>query len=231
MHRTISTSSTLGSTSTSTARINTAQEVNTRERAAGPGEPAWQRLLRRSRRRLLKESTAQRNTNPLSARFWRVVNRVPQERLGQPVAYRLCPGENVLPFAQPDAAVLEAGGLPDQEPLGDAVSTRASVIRPAIIPTRTPAATACPAGRKSRPQHRGDRPGRLVHLRPDPHSPHRGLAGDAGQLASASCSGRTASSTPTRRSICRRRGVTKTARLKAGQAKARHLMLKYRLGV
>ena len=36
----------------------------------------------------------------------------------------------------------EPGGLPDQKPLGDTVSRQRSVIRPATIPTRTPAATA-----------------------------------------------------------------------------------------
>ena len=60
---------------------------------------------------LLKELEARRSTNPLSSRFWRIVNPGRKNSLGQPVAYRLCPGENVLPFAQPGAAVLQRGGF------------------------------------------------------------------------------------------------------------------------
>ena len=33
--------------------------------------------------------------------------------MGQPVAYRLCPGERPRPFALPGASRLETGGIPD----------------------------------------------------------------------------------------------------------------------
>ena len=41
---------------------------------------------------MLTETSAQRNTNPVSARFWRVVNESRKNDLGGSVAYRLCPG-------------------------------------------------------------------------------------------------------------------------------------------
>ena len=70
---------------------------------------------------LAKESQAGRNTNPASSRFWRIVNPGRKNAMGRPVAYRLCPGETTLPFAQPGASLAEAGGVPDPQPLGDAV--------------------------------------------------------------------------------------------------------------
>ena len=126
---------------------NTAQEVNTRSVPSGPENPHGNAFFAEVTP-LSKESAAQRNTNPLSARFWRVVNASRKNELGGPVGYRLCPGENVLPHAQPTAAVLEAGGLPHQEPLGDPVPARGALSRPANTPTRTPAATGSPNGRR-----------------------------------------------------------------------------------
>ncbi len=89
---------------------NTVHEVNTRSVPAGPDNPHGNAFFAESTP-LRKESEAQRRTNPLSARFWRVVNPGRENVMGQPVAYRLCPGENVLPFAQPGAAVLQRAGF------------------------------------------------------------------------------------------------------------------------
>ena len=51
---------------------------------------------------LVKESNwPHGDTSPASARFWRVVNPSKKNELGGAVGYRLCPGENVLPYAQP----------------------------------------------------------------------------------------------------------------------------------
>jgi primary-amine oxidase len=89
---------------------NVVQEVNTRSVDAGPENPHGNAFFA-DVTPLTNESGAQRNTNPLSSRFWRVVNDSRKNELGRPVAYRLCPGENVLPYALPSAAVLKRAGF------------------------------------------------------------------------------------------------------------------------
>src|SRR5262249_29428918 len=84
---------------------NSVQEVNTRSVPEGQENPHGN-AFRAEVTPLLKESAARRNTNPLTSRFWRIVNPRHENGLGGPVSYRLCPGENVSPFAQPCAAVL-----------------------------------------------------------------------------------------------------------------------------
>jgi primary-amine oxidase len=54
---------------------------------------------------LRSESEAARDIDPLSARSWFVVNPTRQNAWGQPVAYRLIPGENVRTFAQPGSSL------------------------------------------------------------------------------------------------------------------------------
>ena len=54
---------------------------------------------------LRSEGQAQRILDPLAGRFWKIVNPSVLNRLGEPVAYKLMPGENVLPFAGPEASV------------------------------------------------------------------------------------------------------------------------------
>ena len=160
---------------------NTVQEVNTREPAGRSREPVQQRLHRRRRRRCSKESQARRNTNPASARFWRVVNPGRKNAMGQPVAYRLCPGETTLPFAQPGASLLKRAAFltrnlwvtpfdPEERfPAGE-------------YPNQNPGGDGLPRWTKADRELSRPRPGRLVHLRPDPHPPARGLAGDAGRV-------------------------------------------------
>ncbi len=84
---------------------NSAQEVNTLSVPPGPENPHGNAFFAQATP-LLTEAAAQRNTNPLSSRFWRLVNEARKNDLNGPAGYRLCPGENVLPFAQPDAAIL-----------------------------------------------------------------------------------------------------------------------------
>ena len=61
---------------------------------------------------LASEARAQRILDPLAGRFWKIVNPSVRNRLGEPVAYKLMPGENVLPFAQrPEAAVTRRAGF------------------------------------------------------------------------------------------------------------------------
>jgi primary-amine oxidase len=118
---------------------NTVQEVNMRGLPAGPENPFNSAFIAETRP-LLKELEAQRTTNTPSARFWRVVNPERKNAMGQPVAYRLCPGENTLPYALPGSSLVKratfltrnlwvtpfdpherfpAGEYPNQNPGGD----------------------------------------------------------------------------------------------------------------
>jgi primary-amine oxidase len=54
---------------------------------------------------LSRELEAQQVIDPLRARNWKVVNPSVTNTFGQPVAYKLLPGENVLPFAHPEASI------------------------------------------------------------------------------------------------------------------------------
>jgi primary-amine oxidase len=89
---------------------NTVYEVNTRSVPPGPENPHGNAFVAEATP-LLKELKARRTTDLRTSRFWRVVNDGRKNAMGQPVAYRLWPGENVLPFAQPSAAVLKRAGF------------------------------------------------------------------------------------------------------------------------
>jgi primary-amine oxidase len=89
---------------------NSAQEVNTRGVPSGPENPYGNAFVAEVTP-MPTESTARRDTDPLAGRFWRVVNASRKNELGGPVAYRLCPGENGLPHAQPTAAILKRAGF------------------------------------------------------------------------------------------------------------------------
>ncbi len=52
-----------------------------------------------------RESQAQRNVSPATARRFRVENRSRRNRIGDAVSYEFVPGENVLPMQQPDASI------------------------------------------------------------------------------------------------------------------------------
>ena len=104
--------------------------------------------FRPMRRRLETELEARRRTDSRSARWWEIVNPSVRHRLGEPVGYRLLPGENAVPFAQPDAPVSKRAGLHHRAPVGDAVRAGASATRPATTPTSTPAGPGCRSGRR-----------------------------------------------------------------------------------
>jgi primary-amine oxidase len=89
---------------------NTVEEVNVRGVPPGPENPYHSAYLAEATP-LLKESIAQRKVDPSSARFWRVVNPELKNKMGQPTAYRICPGETARPYAQPDAPILERAGF------------------------------------------------------------------------------------------------------------------------
>jgi primary-amine oxidase len=118
---------------------NSVYEVNTASTPRGPGNP-YGNAFRAEATLLASEKEAQRHTSTASGRFWRIVNPERKNRLGQPVAYRLIPGENCSVFAQSDAALMlragftrnhlwitpyrenerfPAGDYPNQHPAGD----------------------------------------------------------------------------------------------------------------
>ena len=89
---------------------NSVYEVNTVADAPGPDNP-HHNAFHTEATLLASEARAQRLVDPLVGRFWKIVNPSVRNRLGEPVAYKLMPGENVLPFAGPEAAVTRRAGF------------------------------------------------------------------------------------------------------------------------
>jgi primary-amine oxidase len=89
---------------------NAVDEVWTEPVPPGPGNPHGN-AFRPQRHRLRTELEARRQTDPRSARWWEIVNPGVRHRLGAAVGYRLVPGENAVPFAQPDAPVSKRAGF------------------------------------------------------------------------------------------------------------------------
>ena len=89
---------------------NAVDEVWTESLPPGPENP-YGNAFRPRRRRLETERAAIRRVDAASARWWEVVNPGVRHRLGEPVGYRLLPGETTFPFAQPDAPVSKRAGF------------------------------------------------------------------------------------------------------------------------
>ena len=83
---------------------NSVYEVNTVADPPGPENP-HHNAFHAEATLLASEARAQRLLDPLAGRFWKVVNPSVRNRLGEPVGYKLMPGENVRPFAGPAASV------------------------------------------------------------------------------------------------------------------------------
>jgi primary-amine oxidase len=60
---------------------------------------------------LATEAQAQRRVDPLGGRYWKVVNTSSTNGVGQPVAYKLMPGDNTLPLFDPSSPVLRRAGF------------------------------------------------------------------------------------------------------------------------
>ncbi|NJN60070.1 MAG: primary-amine oxidase [Leptolyngbyaceae cyanobacterium RM2_2_4] len=89
---------------------NSVYEVNTEAEPMGVDNPYGNAFSATST--LFKtELEAQRIIDPLAGRYWKVVNPSVQNRLGQPVAYKIIPGDNILPFAHPDSPILKRAGF------------------------------------------------------------------------------------------------------------------------
>ena len=89
---------------------NSVYEVNTKAEPMGPDNPQGNAFYA-ERTLLATESEAQRKVDPMTGRYWLIANPSTNNYIGQPVSYKLVPGENILPFAHPDAAVSKRAGF------------------------------------------------------------------------------------------------------------------------
>ena len=89
---------------------NSVYEVNTVREPRGPDNPQGNAFYAQQTL-LATESEAQRVIDPMSARYWVVVNPSAHNALGQPPGYKLMPGENVLPFPDDEASVTKRAGF------------------------------------------------------------------------------------------------------------------------
>jgi primary-amine oxidase len=89
---------------------NSVYECNSEAVPPGPDNPHGNAWVVRSTL-LARESEAQRVIDPLRGRYWKIENPSRQNAVGDPVAYKLQPGDNVLPFYQPDAYAIQRAGF------------------------------------------------------------------------------------------------------------------------
>jgi primary-amine oxidase len=91
-------------------RNNSVHEVHCEMDPEGPDNPAGNGYYALST--LLKtEHEAQQLIDPLRARYWKIVNPHSTNSLGQPVAYKLSPGENTQAFQHPSAHISKRAGF------------------------------------------------------------------------------------------------------------------------
>jgi primary-amine oxidase len=89
---------------------NSVYEVHCELDPEGPENPAGNGYYAQST--LLKtEHEAQQQIDPLRGRFWKIVNPHATNGLGQPVAYKLSPGDNAGAFQHPSAYVSRRAGF------------------------------------------------------------------------------------------------------------------------
>ena len=89
---------------------NSVYEVNTVAAPPGPDNP-HNNAFYAEKTLLSTEHEAQRVVDPMSGRYWVVSNASTPNALGQPVSYKLMPGENILPFAHPEASIIKRAGF------------------------------------------------------------------------------------------------------------------------
>jgi primary-amine oxidase len=89
---------------------NSVYEVNSHAEPIGADNPYGNAFYAQATE-FKTEQAAQRIIDPLAGRYWKVVNPSVTNRLGQAVGFKLIPGENVLPFAHPDAPILKRAGF------------------------------------------------------------------------------------------------------------------------
>jgi primary-amine oxidase len=89
---------------------NSVYEVHCEMEPEGPDNPAGNGYYARSTL-LTTEQEAQQLIDPLRGRYWKIVNPHSTNGLGQPVAYKLSPGENAPAFQHPSAYVSQRAGF------------------------------------------------------------------------------------------------------------------------
>ena len=89
---------------------NSVYEVNTEAEPLGETNPHGNAFFAKSTP-LTTELAAQRIIDPFSGRYWKITNPSSLNGLGQPVGYKLMPGDNILPFAHPEASVMKRAGF------------------------------------------------------------------------------------------------------------------------
>lgn len=85
---------------------NSVQEVNTEAVPPGPDNPEGNAFFHIATT-FTRESEAIRRVCTESARYWKIVNPTVKNRLGVPVAYKIAPGENCLPFAHAHSSLMK----------------------------------------------------------------------------------------------------------------------------
>ncbi|HUB82489.1 MAG TPA: primary-amine oxidase [Bryobacteraceae bacterium] len=89
---------------------NRVVELNTVSMPKGPNNP-YGGGFTMEQTPLRTEQSAERQLNMPSSRRWVVESTTARNSLGQPTGYLLMPGENSLPFAQPDSYVRKRAGF------------------------------------------------------------------------------------------------------------------------
>jgi primary-amine oxidase len=89
---------------------NAVYEVHTEAAPIGPENP-YGNAFKAKRTLLRRESESPELIDPLTGRYWLVVNHEARNALDQPVGYKLMPGENVLSFAQPGSVFAKRGAF------------------------------------------------------------------------------------------------------------------------
>jgi primary-amine oxidase len=89
---------------------NSVVQVDSAPEPEGPDNPmgtAWAT----HRTVYSRESEAQAQIDPLHGRYWRIENAGKPSALGDPVAYKLMPGENVAPMFSPGSRFAQRAGF------------------------------------------------------------------------------------------------------------------------
>jgi primary-amine oxidase len=89
---------------------NTVVELDSEPLPLGPDNPVGTAWVTK-RTELTTESEAQRIIDPFKARAWRIENPNKLNHVGDPVAYKLIPGDNVLPMAHADSQQAPRSGF------------------------------------------------------------------------------------------------------------------------
>jgi primary-amine oxidase len=91
-------------------KVNEAHEIEAHPVAPG-GENPWANAFVAVTRRLDSELEARRTVNVTTSRTWKFVNPSVENRLGQPVGYKLVPGPAPVMLAAPESSVSKRAGF------------------------------------------------------------------------------------------------------------------------